>query len=203
MEELRDNARGATEWDRWLKMSMALALAEATGRRLGSIRMLRWDDIDLEAGEIRWRRENDKKGRETVVPIPPALLDRLEAFSFACLATQVERYEQPSEFLFAAYRDPAVPMDRHLFDQWLSVAEEKAGLKKLEGGLWHPYRRKWATERKDQPMADVMAAGGWSDADTLLRSYQQADKETLRRVVNHPNRLREAADGDDAAASTA
>jgi hypothetical protein len=48
-----------------------------------------------------------------------------------------------------------------------------------------------------------MAAGGWFDADTVLRSYQQADKETLRRVVNHPNRLREEAGGDDAAAQTA
>jgi hypothetical protein len=34
-------------------------------------------------------------------------------------------------------------MDRHLFDKWLTVAEREAGLPKLDGGLWHPYRRKW------------------------------------------------------------
>ena len=32
------------------------------------------------------------------------------------------------------------------------MAKEKAGLPKLEGGLWHPYRRKWATERKYLPL---------------------------------------------------
>jgi len=27
-------------------------------------------------------------------------------------------------------------MDRHLFDKWLSAAEKKAKLPKLDGGLW-------------------------------------------------------------------
>jgi len=38
------------------------------------------------------------------------------------------------------------PMDRHLADRWLAHAEGKAKLPKLAGGLWHPYRRQWATE---------------------------------------------------------
>ena len=32
---------------RWARMELALVLAEATGRRLGSIRQLRWEDIDF------------------------------------------------------------------------------------------------------------------------------------------------------------
>ena len=46
-------------------------------------------------------------------------------------------------------RTPTLPdtrdglVDRHLFDEWLSVAERKAELPKLDGSLWHAYRRKW------------------------------------------------------------
>jgi integrase len=46
-------------------MELALVLAEATGRRLGSIRQLRWEDIDWTGGAIIWRAEADKKRRES------------------------------------------------------------------------------------------------------------------------------------------
>lgn len=86
-------------------------------------------------------------------------------------------------------------MDRHLFDKWLMVAERAAGLPKLKGGLWHPYRRKWASERKDMPLSDVAAAGGWTDKDTLLNCYQQVDTETLLRVTSQERKLRDRAVG--------
>lgn len=44
------------------------------------------------------------------------------------------------------------------------------------------FRRVWATERKDLPLKDVAAAGGWRDTSTLLR-YQQPDAATMRSVV--------------------
>ena len=52
--------------------------------------------------------------------------------------------------------------------------------------LWHSIRRKWATERKGYPVREVMEAGGWKNEETLLRSYQQPDAETVRQVVLHP-----------------
>jgi hypothetical protein len=39
-------------------------------------------------------------------------------------------------WIFAGERTLDQPMDRHLFDKWLHVAERKAKLPKLEGGLW-------------------------------------------------------------------
>jgi len=117
MQELADAAASEAGRDRWIKMELALVLAEATGRRLSAIRQLRWDDIDFERGTIRWR------------------------------------------------------------------AEQHAKLPKLEGGLWHPYRRKWATERKHLPLSDVAEAGGWKDRGTLLQCYQQPDPDTLLRVM--------------------
>jgi hypothetical protein len=72
-------------------------------------------------------------------------------------------------------------------------AERAAKLPKLDGGLWHPYRRKWATERKDRPIKDVAAAGGWKDVDTLLSCYQHADEETLLAVMSEERRLHDRA----------
>jgi len=75
---------------------------------------------------------------------------------------------------------------------WLLKAEELAGLEKLNGSLWHAYRRKWAIERKHLPDADVAAAGGWANLNTLRLVYQQADQETMLKVVLERGELREA-----------
>lgn len=157
IQELAASAGAEAEGARWVRIEMALVMAEATGRRLGSIRQLRWDDIDFTAGTIRWRAEADKKGREWVVPVPQSFLDEVKRFQ--------RRLGVVGGWLFAAEKNPEVPMDRHLFDKWLTIAERAANLPKLEGGLWHPYRRKWATERKRHSLRDVAAAGGWVDVD--------------------------------------
>ena len=53
----------------------------------------------------------------------------------------------------------------------------------LQGGLWHPFRRKFATERKHMPLQDVALAGGWKEVQTLLECYQRPDDATLQDVV--------------------
>lgn len=176
-------AESESERTRWLRIELALVLAEATGRRLGSIRQLRWEDIDSQRGTIRWRAEADKKGREWVIPAPASLLEELKQFR--------RKLGAVGGWLFAAEQNPDQPMDRHLFDKWLTVAEGTAKLPKLEGGLWHPYRRKWATERKGHSLKDVAAAGGWQDTETLLKCYQQPDNETLLAVMSEERKLRE------------
>ena len=70
---------------------------------------------------------------------------------------------------------------------------------KPEGSLWHMFRRAWATERKDLPLKDVAAVGGWRDTSTLLR-YQQPDAVTMRRVAEF-ERPREQSPPPDQVAS--
>lgn len=183
LQELAAAAATDAERVRWVKIELALVLAEATGRRLGSIRQLHWEDVDFTKGTIRWRAEADKKRRESVVPLPAKLLDELRAFRrvLAAVAGPV----------FGAEKDPTKAMDRHLFDHWLAYAERKAELPKLVGGLWHPYRRKWATERKHLSITDVAAAGGWRDTATLLTCYTQPDNETLLAVMSEERKVRE------------
>ena len=65
----------------------------------------------------------------------------------------------------------------------LRAAYQRAGLKPLNGGLCHPYRRKFATERKHLPLRDVAVAGGWKEPRTLLECYQQSDPATLQGAV--------------------
>ena len=74
---------------------------------------------------------------------------------------------------------------QHLATRWLRQAEKLAGLEPLQGGAWHPFRRAWATSRKDLSLKDVAEAGGWKDTTTLLKCYTQPDAETVTAVVLH------------------
>jgi integrase len=155
-----------------------ILLAWKTGRRLSSILNLRWEDVDFEKGTIRWRAEHDKIRQTWVVPMHKAV--RAELMQF--------RKKHPgigSLLLFPhpqRRRHRSGPVTRHLAAWWLKEAFRRGKIEKPQGSLWHMFRRVWATERKDLPLKDVAAVGGWRDTSTLLR-YQQPDARTMRAVV--------------------
>jgi integrase len=132
-------------------LNVALVVAEGTGRRLSAWRNLLWGDVDFETGAVRWRAANDKKGYEQVVPMSDAVK---EGLSTARRAQQAIGNTP----VLPAPRNPAKPCGRHLLDDWLRKAYELAGLTRQPGGMWHPMRRKWATERKGYPIKDVTFA---------------------------------------------
>jgi integrase len=182
IQDLAANAKSDPQRRQWLKLELALTLAEATGRRLGAIRQLSWDDVDLNRSTIRWRAETDKKGKEWVIPIPASLAEELKIF----------RRKMGGAFgglIFPSASDPTTPITRDSFGHLLAAAERKAKLPKLDGSLWHAYRRAWATSRKGLPVVDVAAAGGWSDIGTLMKCYQQADDVTLLEVMSHSKKI--------------
>ena len=160
-------------------LKLALIVAEGTGRRLSAWRNLYWDDVDFDAGTIRWLAAHDKKGYEQVVPMSNAVRDALTAARRA----QKSIGNTP---VFPAPKDASRPCSADLLGGWLRKAYQIAVITPQPGGMWHPIRRKWATERKGYPVKDVAAAGGWRDEGTMLKSYQQADAETIRQVVLHP-----------------
>ena len=58
MQAQQRSAKSETARLRWLKLELALLIMEATGRRLGSIRQLRWEDISLgKRPMIHWRED--------------------------------------------------------------------------------------------------------------------------------------------------
>lgn len=171
-------ARQATDprdRERWLRLDLALVLAEGTGRRRGSIVALCWEDIDFAEGAIRWRAEYDKKGQEWRIPAPEPLLEELRQFQ--------RRLGVLGGRLFPSARRPTEPMRPEMLTQWLTAAERAGKVPKLAGGLWHPYRRKWASERMHLPLKAVADAGGWKDTATLVTSYQHTDDATLLAVM--------------------
>ena len=107
------------------------------------------------------------------------------------LRYSVTRRTAARAYLFPSPRNKRLPVSKDLASDWLKRCYELAEISKPERGVWHPFRRMWATERKHWPIQDVMAAGGWSDPTSLQTIYQQADDATLYRVVSQPNELRE------------
>ena len=183
IQKLADEATESHVQQHWVRVELVLVLAEATGRRIGSIRHLRWEDIDLTRGTIRWRRESDKKRKEWVIPIPETLVDELRQFQRRLLVA--------GGLIFPSPYNPQVPIDGRWLGRQLEAAEDAAGLDKLDGALFHAYRRSWATSRKHLPAADVAAAGGWSDVTTLIRVYQQPDEDTLLAVMSESRKVTE------------
>ena len=183
-EKEKDQRRFQRDAAKWRRLDLALVLAESTGRRIGSIRALRWEDVLTEPARIRWAAEFDKRRREAIVPIPDTLAQTLREFR-AQLRAWGDGWIFPK-------RDGSAPWATAYLAELLRAAERKAEVPPLHGGLWHPYRRKWATERKHLPLVDVQAAGGWKDTKTLLSCYQHASEEGMLAVLSAPQKLRES-----------
>jgi hypothetical protein len=92
--------------------------------------------------------------------------------------------------IFPSPEDPTMPISRHLADAWLRRRNNCEG-RPANGLTLACVPRKWATERKHLPAADVAAAGGWGSVETLQRAYQHADQATMLRVLLEAGELRE------------
>jgi integrase len=155
---------------------LALVLAHETGHRIGSIRLLRWSDVDLEESRVRWRGENDKIGFEHVTPLTERAVAALNRARKAQGAIG-------DSWVFPAPKDPSQPVSRHLVRDWWERAEELAGITHQPGLGWHSLRRKFATELKHTPLKDLCHLGGWKEPQTVLKCYQQADEATMRSAL--------------------
>lgn len=164
------------------RLPAALTLAESTGQRISAILGLRRDDVKLSRkpyGWLRFRAEHQKNGREHEVPITRECKSVLQKHLKRC----------SREWLFASEQTPSRPVDVFRISRLLRDVYAKAGLETFDGGLWHPWRRKWATERKGMSLRDVAEAGGWRDPQTLLKCYMQPDEATMMRVFLEAEKL--------------
>lgn len=170
---------------KWLRVELAVVLAEATGRRIGAIAGLRWEDITLEDSPvwITWREEFDKDATLRVIEVTDELARELAIFRWLLNA-------EGDEWLFPN-QDGSREWSNDLFDQGLRDAEKHAGLPPLRGALWHAYRRKWVTERKAAgwSLVDIAAVGGWKSVEVLEKCYALEDVDTMRKVMAEPRKL--------------
>jgi len=119
----------------------------------------------------------DKRRRSWITPMPTRAEEAL-------VQARAKNPRIGSVLVFPSLRNADKPVSVYVASAWLRRAFIRAGISPPEGGLWHCFRRKWATERKTFPLRDVAAAGGWSDVQTLLTCYQHPDEDTLRDVVD-------------------
>jgi integrase len=159
------------------------------GRRIGAVLALTYGDVKMNEGgahgSIAWPGETDKEGKQWNCAMQPGLKDMFETI-------MRERPGIGAAPIFPSPRDPTRPIGYKQACTWLRRAEKLAKLEPLEGGRWHPYRRKWATERKHHPDVDVARAGGWSNLNALKNAYQHDDPDTTLEVLTNRKALRRA-----------
>jgi integrase len=180
------------EWHgrrQWIPCYLAdiLVIAEGTGRRIGAVRQLRYQDLRLDDGshgKIAWPADTDKKAKEWLTPIAPAVRTRL-------VKVIRERPGLGAAPLFPAPRNLEEPVGRDTLASWQRNAEKVAGVPRLPHDSFHGLRRKFVVERKHLPDVDVAAAGGWRSVATMKRTYQLADEGGVLEAVMEPKRLRE------------
>ena len=162
---------------------VALVLAHETGHRIGAIRQLRWRDIDLEGGVIRWRAEHEKTGYEHRTPVTDEALAVLEE----ALRRSSGLENAP---VLPAPRDASKCAGLSLVRSWWHRAQTLAGLEPKRGRGWHSLRRKFASDLMDQPLKVLCELGGWKTAKTVLQCYQRADEGQLRKALEARRRPR-------------
>ena len=171
--------RVSTEID-W-RYRVALVIAHETGHRIGAIRQLRWSDVDLQPGVIRWRAEHEKSGYEHRTPLTADVLAVLgEA-----------RKKNPgigNSPVLPAPKDPSKSVSRSLARDWWRKAQTLAGLEPKRGRGWHSLRRKFASDLMNQPLKVLCDLGGWKTAQTVLQCYQRADQDRLREALEDRRR---------------
>ena len=76
-----------------------------------------------------------------------------------------------------------------LGDRWRQ-AERLAGLEPKRGRGWHSLRRKFASDLMALPLKVLCEFGGWKEAKTVMRCYQQPDEVQLRAAIESRQRVR-------------
>ncbi len=159
------------------RFHVALVLAHETGHRIGAIRKLRWTDIELDAGMIRWRAEYEKTGYEHTTPVTAEALAALAD----ARKMKVGGGDAP---VLPTPGNPSACLGSSRARSWWAKAQRLAGLEPKPGRGWHSLRRKFATDLMDQPLKVLCELGGWKTAKTVLRCYQRADEGQLRKALD-------------------
>ena len=166
------------------RFHVALVLAHETGHRIGAIRNLKWADIDFDDRTIVWRAEHEKTGYEHVTPMTDEAVAVLEE------AAQRGNRETGNSLVLPAPGDTSRCAGRSQARNWWNRAQVLAGLEPRRGRGWHSLRRKFASDLMALPLKVLCELGGWKEAQTVLRCYQQADAGQLRKALESRPRVR-------------
>ena len=165
------------------RFRVALVVAHETGHCIGAIRQLRWSDIDMEGGVVRWRAEHEKSGYEHRTPVTA---EALAVFREA----RKRNPETGDTVVLPSPKYPSRCVGSALACVWWKRAENLAGLDPKPGRGWHSLRRKFASDLMNQTLKVLCELGGWKTAKTVLQCYQRADEAQLRTALESRRRVR-------------
>jgi integrase len=157
------------------QVTLLVTVVAETGHRIASVRQLRWSDIDLEGGRIRWRAENDKIGLEQLTPLTAACVVALRG-------ARAESLRIGDSWVFPSPRNPAVCLSSHGANHVFQRLAKNVQLPKGERYGWHSMRRRFATSLRSTDPKTAMALGGWKNHVTLLL-YQQTNEASQREAL--------------------
>ena len=147
-----------------------------TGHRASSVRQLRWDDLDLERGVIRWRAEVDKIGYQHETPIHSELLPVLQrGHAIAELTGETWLFRDPLKESQAMSRYSA-------YNLWMRIAEA-AGLPRRARLGTHAFRRAFANQLRNANLKELQDLGGWKTQKTVVEVYLQPDEAAQRAAL--------------------
>ena len=164
-------------------VEMMLVVVHETGHRIGSVRRLRWSDIDLDRRTVKWRAENDKIGFHHETPLSDEAVEQLAA-------ARRRQAAIGDTWIFPSPTDETRPCSRHHTRDLFERLRDRAGLPKDQRFGWHSLRRKFASELKTMPLKDLAHLGGWKDPATILKCYQKPDEATQRAALAQRQTLR-------------
>lgn len=160
------------------QFELALLLGRYTVSRNSSVRHLRWSDVDLETGTIRWRGEYDKTGREVVVPLPEEATEALRRAPRGI----------GNAWIFASETDPNQPTPRDTFQTWMRRAKQRAGVA-VRGLGFHSEKRAGVRDAwfrsLDPKMKEKFSR---TNHRTLVDVYDEVSMEEMREALQQRRR---------------
>jgi integrase len=156
------------------RMALVMELCRETGRRSNSVRQLRWEDVDMEARTVTWRREMDKARRESVTPLS----------GLAVLALRGAPRIEGSPWLIPSVKDPSQPASSNSLNGWMQRAKIKAGLDGVKRLGYHGEKRARVRSPEFRKLpAKVQEAITGTTWQTLQRVYDYVGLDTMWDAV--------------------
>jgi integrase len=150
-----------------------LVVAHETGHRIGSIRQLRWEDVDLDGAAVTWEADRDKEEHSHTTPLTLAAGAALSAHRRASGTVG-------AGWVVASPAEEDQPCSRNLVRDWWERTAKLAKLPTGERFGWHSLRRNFASAMRDVAPRELIDLGGWASYDTPLKCYIRPDLEAQR-----------------------
>ncbi len=176
----------APDW----RFRLAMILGRGTISRNGSVRFLKWTDIDFERRTIRWRGEYQKdtrsRGEDRFIPLSEDMVRALR---------EAEVQGIGEAWIFPSPTDLTKPCSRHVMQGWLKVAkrrlldairdrEAREAMRAALAGVGFHAQKRYAVRAHRHLPAKVLEALARTKYQTLLEVYDYVDVEDMRAYVD-------------------